>query len=79
MRGRTAEIKRPAWWENCRRKLTRKPGLGMQPDRVQDWEKSLLELDDLHVSLNHALYTLRQVLKAKTLKEAKQLAKEGIR
>lgn len=49
--------------------------LATEPQRLLEWEKQALELDNLHVIINHQEYQLRQILKAKSLEEVRKIVR----
>lgn len=52
--------------------------LATEPQRLLEWERRALELDNLHVVLNHQEYQLRQILKARTLADVRKLVQEAL-
>lgn len=50
----------------------------LEPDRPLEWETKALELDSLHVELNHAEYRLKQIAKAKSITEVRRILKGAL-
>ena len=74
----TKTLRRPAYWAKYRKGLMNPDPNALEPMRLQEWEKRALELDELHVALNHQEYYLRQALKAGTVAEMRKLIRVAL-